>query len=204
MRDRDLSVGPSPLLEKLVLKAWSDPAFKASLFSDSAAALASLGMRVPVGMTLKVLENTENLDYVVLPVRPAGELSDEQVAAATGFRLESTTGGNPEFVPFCKWCSFCIDLVKRAWTHPDFKTKLLREPVAAVMDAGAVVREGEVINVVENTDKLVHIVLPLQPAGELSDEALELVSAGTAACWIATTPTAACWIAVFKEGNLVE
>jgi hypothetical protein len=177
-----------PIFEEVVLKAWSDPAFKTELLADPTAALATLGAIVPAGVTVKILENTENLDYVVLPVRPVGDLSDEKVAAATGFRLENASGGTSLLMPFCKWCPFCLELVVKAWSDPVFKTKLLSDPIAGLVAAGAAIRKGEVVKVVENTENLVHVVLPLQPVGELSDETLEAVSAGTAACWIRTLP----------------
>src|SRR6516164_4155332 len=158
--------------EMVVARAWGDLSFKAKLLADPTSALATLGAAVPAGMTVKVVENVENLDYLVLPVRPAGELSDEKVAEATGIRLQGVAGGNPVFMPFCSWCPFCLDLVRKAWSDPAFKAKLLADPYAAIEAAGADVREGETIRVLENTDKLIHLVLPLQPTGELSDEAL--------------------------------
>jgi hypothetical protein len=60
------------------------------------------------------------------------------------------------------------------------------DPRAALIAAGGVLREGEMVKVVENTGELVHLILPARPPGELSDEALEEVVAGTAACWIAS------------------
>ena len=178
--------------EMVVARAWGDLSFKAKLLADPTSALATLGAAVPAGMTVKVVENVENLDYLVLPVQPAGELSDEKVAEATGIRLQGVAGGNPVFMPFCSWCPFCLDLVRKAWSDPAFKAKLLADPYAAIEAAGADVREGETIRVLENTDKLIHLVLPLQPAGELSDEALDAAvgavgDEGTAACWIART-----------------
>ena len=46
------------------------------------------------------------------------------------------------------------------------------------------------VKVVENTGKLVHLILPARPPDELSEEALEEVVAGIGddgmhACWIA-------------------
>ena len=70
-------------------------------------------------------------------------------------------------------------VVARAWSDPAFKAQLLADPNAVLVAAGASVPPGVKIRVVENTDTLVHLVLPPRPAdGELSDAALERVAGG--------------------------
>lgn len=69
-------------------------------------------------------------------------------------------------------------MVARAWRDPAFKAKLLADPHAALKDAGIPVPAGVAVKVVENTDTHVHLVLPPKPARELSDEAVERVTAG--------------------------
>ncbi len=73
---------------KVIAKAWSDPAFKARLMADPKAVLAEAGVAVPLGVTLKAVENTGDTAHFVLPAPPAsGELSEEsllQVAGGTG------------------------------------------------------------------------------------------------------------------------
>ncbi len=72
---------------KVVARAWSDEAFKAQLLSDPAAALKEVGVAVPEGVEVKVVENTATLFHLVLPPRPDEELSDEaldKVAGGTG------------------------------------------------------------------------------------------------------------------------
>jgi hypothetical protein len=70
-------------------------------------------------------------------------------------------------------------VVARAWSDPVFKAQLLADPNAALAAMGAPVPPGVGIKVVENTDKLVHLVLLAPPADtELSQEALEQVAAG--------------------------
>ena len=72
-------------------------------------------------------------------------------------------------------------VIARAWRDPAFKARLLADPHGALKEAGIVVRAGVTVKAVENTDKHVHLVLPPKPPGELSDEALDKVAAGTAA-----------------------
>jgi hypothetical protein len=78
-------------------------------------------------------------------------------------------------------------VVARAWSDSAFKAQLLTDPNAALVAAGAAVPPSVTVKVVENTDKLVHLVLPARLADtELSLEAPEQVAAGTAAGCTAT------------------
>jgi len=69
---------------KIIAKAWRDPAFKAELIANPAAALKAEGIDVPAGMTVTVLENTGKQFHLVLPPVPADELSDENLDAVAG------------------------------------------------------------------------------------------------------------------------
>ena len=69
---------------KIIAKAWRDPAFKAELIANPAAALKAEGMDVPVGMTVTVLENTDKQFHLVLPHQPTGELSEDDLEAVAG------------------------------------------------------------------------------------------------------------------------
>ena len=69
---------------KIIAKAWRDPAFKAELIANPAAALKDEGIDVPAGMAVTVLENTDKQFHLVLPPKPTGELSDEALDAVAG------------------------------------------------------------------------------------------------------------------------
>jgi hypothetical protein len=70
---------------KVLAKAWSDPAYKARLLANPAAALTELGVPVPKHRTLRVIEDTDSEMHVVLPRPPKGaELSDEALDRAVG------------------------------------------------------------------------------------------------------------------------
>ena len=71
-------------------------------------------------------------------------------------------------------------VVARAWRDPSFKAKLIADPEATLKDAGVSVPPGVKLTMVENTDKHVHVVLPVKPTGDLSDEALDKVVGGAA------------------------
>jgi len=73
-----------PEFGKIVAKAWRDPAFKAELIANPAAALKAEGIDVPAGMTVTVVENTDKLFHLVLPPVQTDELSDEALDAVAG------------------------------------------------------------------------------------------------------------------------
>jgi hypothetical protein len=65
---------------KLVAEAWRDPAFKQRLLANPTAVFAERGIDVPDGVEIRVVENTDQATYFVLPRQPiAEELSDEQI-----------------------------------------------------------------------------------------------------------------------------
>jgi hypothetical protein len=72
---------------KLIAKAWRDPSFKARLIADPQGMLRQAGVSIPAGMTVKVVENTRTHFHFVLPAKPPGALSDEELDRASGGSL---------------------------------------------------------------------------------------------------------------------
>jgi hypothetical protein len=72
------ATGDMTAFGRAVMRAWSDPAFKAELLADPHAALAAVGVSVPPGVTMKIVENTDTLMHLVLPAKSTGgELSEQ-------------------------------------------------------------------------------------------------------------------------------
>lgn len=71
---------------QIISKAWTDDAFRQKLLSDGAAVLKEEGLELPEGVDLRVVENTENVLYLVLPPKPeaAAILSDDQLDDIAG------------------------------------------------------------------------------------------------------------------------
>jgi hypothetical protein len=75
-------------------------------------------------------------------------------------------------------------VVARAWADPAFKAKLIADPAVVLKENGLLVPAGVTIKVVENTDKVLHLALPLPPAPEeLSEEELHRAAGGGERCW---------------------
>ena len=69
---------------QLVAKAWSDEGFKARLLANPKAAMAEVGMDAPEGVEIEVVESTQEKAYLVIPPKPVGELSDEDLDKVAG------------------------------------------------------------------------------------------------------------------------
>ena len=73
-------------IAELFAACWKDEALKARFMSDPKAVLAERGIDVPDNVDLNVVENSDNTVHITMPKAPGGanELSDEELAAATG------------------------------------------------------------------------------------------------------------------------
>jgi Nitrile hydratase, alpha chain len=74
---------------QLIEKVWKDAAFRQALLRDPQGALESeLGAKLPGGLQVKLLEESADTFYLVLPATPdrapAGALADQQLEAVAG------------------------------------------------------------------------------------------------------------------------
>jgi hypothetical protein len=64
-------------LGEVILKAWTDEDYLQRLRDDPAAALDEEGISVPPGVSVVLHEDTDEVNHLVLPVKPADlEVSD--------------------------------------------------------------------------------------------------------------------------------
>jgi hypothetical protein len=72
-------------IQQIIAKAWSDDDYKQKLLSETAATLLAEGIELPAGVELKIVENTPQITYFVLPQKPSKtELSDEDLELVAG------------------------------------------------------------------------------------------------------------------------
>jgi len=99
---QQLSVALRQAQGRIIGRAWEDEAFKAKLLSDPRAAIEQAsGLQLPAGVSVKVVEETEDTLYFVIPRSPLGaerELSDEALAKVAGGEwVESGNRGCPTY-----------------------------------------------------------------------------------------------------------
>ncbi|MBS0650915.1 MAG: NHLP leader peptide family RiPP precursor [Verrucomicrobia bacterium] len=76
-----------------------------------------------------------------------------------------------------KWAK----VIAKAWSDPAYKKKLLENPEATLAAEGISMPKGIHVEIHETTNKVVHLNLPQRPEGDLSEEQLLKVAAGSAA-----------------------
>lgn len=63
-------------------------------------------------------------------------------------------------------------LVAKAWSDDDLKQRLIADPAAVLEEFGIEPPAGIELRVVEDTDDVMHLVLPASPSDDLIDEEL--------------------------------
>ena len=75
--------------------------------------------------------------------------------------------------------SVAAQVIRKAWSDPDFKTRLLADGNRALADIGVEVPAGMQIRIVADEPGIQHYVLPMRPeSAELTDEHLDAVVGG--------------------------
>ena len=90
--------------EKIVAKAMKEPAFRAALLRDANAAVEKeLGVKIPAGIKIKVVEDTAATIHLALPAPKKGELSDAELEGVAGGAGGPSTAGWDSSAETCRW-----------------------------------------------------------------------------------------------------
>ncbi len=120
---------------RMVARAWTDPAYRAALLDDGAAAAEALGVPMRGLPPLGVLENTADIHHLVVctlcSCYPRGVL------------------GYPPF-----W-----------FKSPAYRARAIRDPAGVLAEWGTTLPPGVGIRVVDSTADYRWMVLPRRPAG---------------------------------------
>ena len=69
---------------EVIAKAWSDESFKKKLIANPNETLKEFGVSLPEGVTFHIHENGSDTCHLILPKKPEGQLSDEDLKKASG------------------------------------------------------------------------------------------------------------------------
>ena len=81
----------SKKIGQILAKCWSDEIFKKKLIADPVGTLKADGAKMPEGMSVNVVENTDKVFNLVIPAKPT-DLTDadlNKVAGGVGICLKS-------------------------------------------------------------------------------------------------------------------
>ena len=130
-----------------VAHAFGDHSLQEQMTADANAALTSIGLPPPQGITFKLLLNTDDVVHIVIPGPPFGEA----LVAAGASPPVSDRSEYP-------WAEVGA-VVARAWADRGFRERFAEEPREVLAACVAPLPEGMTVKVLSNTDRLVYIVL---------------------------------------------
>ena len=81
----------SKKIGQILAKCWSDESFKKKLMADPMGTLKTEGAKMPEGLSVNVLENTDKVFNLVIPAKPT-DLTDAD--------LEKVAGGGACFADY--------------------------------------------------------------------------------------------------------
>lgn len=134
----------------MIVKAWTNPSFRAQLLKDPKATLKSMDINIASGVDIEVIGNDVNKRHLVLVAPPKEGVTDAD--------LDASLLSYPVFT-----YSY-LTLITKVWTDPDFKCHLLENPVETLRGMGIDAPDTAVV--VENTHEKTYMILSAPPAEE--------------------------------------
>ncbi len=61
------------IMQKIIVKAWMDDDYKQALLADPTALLKEAGVEIHEGVKIRIVEDTNDLHHMVLPLKPTPE-----------------------------------------------------------------------------------------------------------------------------------
>ena len=69
---------------EVIAKAWSDESFKKKLLENPNETLKEFGVPMPEGITFHIHENGSGTCHLILPKKPEGEFSEDDIKRMMG------------------------------------------------------------------------------------------------------------------------
>ncbi len=79
-------------------------------------------------------------------------------------------------------------IIAKAWMDDEFKGRLTSDPATVLREEGIEVPQGVELKIVENTDEVVHFVLPGKPPGVTIEELDGREAANSMCCLVKCAP----------------
>ena len=97
--------------QAVVVKSWTDPAFKARLLADPTGVMREAGVDIPAGMDIKLVEHQDGekeghtVVTLPLPAAPASHLSDDELLAQVNAGSSCSSSAGSASSASCPSCS---------------------------------------------------------------------------------------------------
>lgn len=80
---------------QVVAKAWTDEKFKEKLLKNPEKVLAEMGIAIPAGQKIEIHAGTERVMHLVLPQKPEGALTEQDLVNIAGGSCTGSAGCGP-------------------------------------------------------------------------------------------------------------
>jgi hypothetical protein len=162
----------------LIKNALEDESFKNDLLNNPKPTIdAQFDLQLPDSFQVEVLEETDELVYLILPFNPYQDVPEPELMGALGMNLNDLAGlmlEQQNGTVAGDWQK-TVNLIVRAWKDNDFKANLLAEPEQTLAaELGMSLSEGVKIRVLEESPQKVYIVIPFLPDFNMEDVSYEL------------------------------
>jgi hypothetical protein len=85
-------------MQKIITRCWEDEEFKKRLMADPAKILDAEGVSVPDGVSIRVMEDTDQVRTLIIPPAPS-HLDDDQLKGITGGWVHPCATKAPDMPP---------------------------------------------------------------------------------------------------------
>jgi Nitrile hydratase, alpha chain len=162
-QDSKLAVKTRKDLEiHLITRALKDEGFRQELVANPKTVVEKeLGVKLPEELEIKVLQETENTFYMVLPSNPYERISEEELKASVGMTYEDVAQWVLE-----QQRNALLDeesgmrVIARAWRDETFKEDLFYNPIQVIeTELKEKIEKGIEIKILTETANTLYIVL---------------------------------------------
>ena len=151
-------------IAKIIAKSWVDDDFRVALIADPVGVITGFGVRLTEGMTLEILQDTDQLVFIVLPAPPwviPTHLTMFPYLDDDANELQRTMG----------------DIASRSWIDDAFKSRLKSNPRQCLAEEGAKPDADTAMELRENTANRMYLSLPVKPdLSDLSETEIEALA----------------------------
>jgi hypothetical protein len=151
------------IIGEVLARAVRDEPFRRKLVADATGTFREAGVKVPPGVTYKVLQDTATLKHVVVPNGPLPPQSRVEALPRNPTPLQIT-----------------LYLITKGQSDAAFKARAINNTEQVLREIGVTLPPGIQIKVVPNTERERNVVVPAprRAPGELEDTQLAAVAGG--------------------------
>ncbi len=175
----DESADPDKGHAMVIARCWRDETFKDRFIADPQTIFIEHGLRVPAGLDIEVVQNTDKLVHITLPalLDDGEEVSEEElIDAAWGIAPCSRGYMYISGFTFFLHVTSLTELIFAIRQDTVLRERLLSDPREILEEYYMKVPDEMTAKVVENTEHCVHVTIPCPPSSHASMTMDELVS----------------------------